>query len=69
MAEISFTAGNKKINLKPVDDVVVVKYKTPVDNKKALDIISTREESHSERSHVKTYPSFNVSLVTRPLGV
>ena len=30
MAEISFTAGNKKINLKPVDDVVVVKYKTPV---------------------------------------
>ncbi|HZI69709.1 MAG TPA: S8 family serine peptidase [Nitrososphaeraceae archaeon] len=68
MAEISYTAGNKKINLKPVDDVVVVKYKIPVDNKKALDIISTREESHLERSHVKTYPSFNVSLVTRPIG-
>jgi hypothetical protein len=27
MAEISFTAGNKKINLKPVDDVVVVNTK------------------------------------------
>lgn len=68
MAEKSFTAGNKKINLKPVEDIVVVKYKKPIDNKKALDIISTREESNLERSHVKTYPSFNVSLVTRPLG-
>jgi subtilisin family serine protease len=68
MAEKSFTAGNKKINLKPVEDVVVVKYKKSTDNKKALDIISTREESNLQRSHVRTYPSFNVSLVTRPVG-
>ena len=68
MAEKSFMVGNKKINLKSVEDVLVVKYKKPIDNKKALDIISTREESNLQRSHVRTYPAFNVSVVTRPVG-
>jgi len=68
MSEKSFTAGNKKIRLKPLDDVVAVKYNKRVDRKKALDIISATAESNLDRSHVKTYPSFNVSLVTRPVG-
>jgi len=68
MTEKSYTAGNKKINLKPVEDIVVVKYKKPIDNKRALDIISTREESNLDHSHIRTYPSYNVSLVTRPVG-
>jgi thermitase len=68
MSEKSYTAGNKRINLKPVEDIVVVKYKDRVDKKKALDIISSQEESNLEQSQVKTYPSYNVSIVTRPVG-
>ena len=68
MSEKSYTAGDKKINLKPVEDIIVVKYNKDIDRKRALDIISTTKESNFEQSHVETYPSFNLSLVTRPPG-
>ncbi len=68
MADKSFTAGNKKVNLKPVEDVMVVKYKKSIDSKKALDIISSKEGFNLENTNVKTYTPYNVSLVTTPVG-
>jgi subtilisin family serine protease len=66
MAEKSFTAGNKKVKLEPVEDVTVVKYNKPIDSKKALDIISSKEGFNLERANIKTYPPYNLSLVTTP---
>lgn len=66
MAERSFTSGNKKVNLKPVEDIMVVKYKKPIDSKKALDIISSKEGFNLESTNIKTYTPYNVSLVTTP---
>jgi subtilisin family serine protease len=67
VAEKSFTAGNKKVNLKPVQDVVVVKYKKSIDSKRALDIISGKEGFNLESTNIKTYPPYNVSLITTPV--
>ena len=68
MNEKSYTSGNKKITLKPIDDVVVVKYKKFIDDRRASDIINSKEETDSSRVNIKNYPSQNISLVTRPIG-
>jgi subtilisin family serine protease len=67
VAERSFAAGNKKVSLKAVDDMVVVKYKKSVDSRKALDIISNNPGFNLESTHVKTYAPYNVSIVTTPV--
>lgn len=68
MSEKYYTSRNKKVTLKPIDDVVVVKYKKSVDNKRASDIIMSKESTGSSNVNIKTYPSQKISLVTRPLG-
>lgn len=66
MSEKSFTAVNKNITLDPVDSTLVVKYKKKVNNKKALDIMSTKKSANLDNTNVQTYPKYNISIVTRP---
>ncbi len=67
MPEKTYTAGNKKIHLVPESEILAVVHKKPLDSKKALDVISNREGFSVESAVIKTYPKYEVSLVSGPI--
>lgn len=66
MSEKYFTAGDKKITLRPVDDVVVVRYKKSLGDTGVQELISSKPLARIEGVNIKTYPKYNIALVTRP---
>lgn len=62
----SFTFGNKKIELKPVEDVVVVAYKKSASNAAINSRISSKRESKLPGVTIKAFPKYKIALVTRP---
>jgi len=66
MSNKFFTLGDKKIALKPIDDVLVFRYKKTVDDTAARAMISSKESSRLAGVNIKTYPKYNIALVSRP---
>ena len=48
MVEKSFNIANKRIDLVQVENILVIKFKTPLNVTRALDIISTKENANLE---------------------
>ena len=67
MVEKYFIVGNKKVPLESIDDVVVLKYKNILSDTAARSMISSKPEAREiEISNVKTYPKYNIALVSSP---
>lgn len=66
MVDKYFTLGDKKILLKPIDDVIVVRYKKSLDDAAARSMISSKPAARLAGASLKTYPKYNIALVSRP---
>lgn len=62
----SFTLGNKKVELKPVEDVIVVAYKKSASDATIKSRISSKRESKLLGVTIRAYPKYKIALVTRP---
>jgi len=61
-----FMVGDKKVTLEPIEDVMVLKYKNTLDDASARFMFSSKPETKIEGAGIKTYPKYNIALVSIP---